>query len=282
MEKGYIIVSPDKKWNAEISAFHGGNVIRLQYCQKDVLVPLKSKEQLEQNPFIIGCPLLFPANRTYKGEFEFEGKKYSLPINEPATNSHLHGSLYAQQFETEEITPGKIVLAFKNTGEIYPFYFRILIEYMVDNNGFYQKIVIKNTGNTNMPYTFGLHTTFVEPAVFSAPIELCQERDKHFLPTGRYISLDFKEQQYVKGVNSKDNVVSGCYKSSGNTVCIDKFEYSVSSNFDHWMLYNGGGESGFLCAEPQCGAVNGLNLPYGHKILKPNAQETFYTKITVR
>ena len=80
MDNVHTIYSPNKRWRAEISARHGANVTKLQYDGKDVFVPLESEEQLEKNPYIQGAPILLPANRTFKGKFEFEGKNYTLPI----------------------------------------------------------------------------------------------------------------------------------------------------------------------------------------------------------
>lgn len=276
----YIIESPNKKWRAEISARLGANVTKLQYDGMDVFIPLKSDEQLENDPFIIGCPLLFPANRTYKGEFEFQGNKYILPINDKFKVSHLHGFLYCQEFDLMEISPQRTVLSYKNKGEIYPFEFKITVDYSLDDNGLKQNYTIKNIGNKDMPFTFALHATFKEPEYFKVPINLCQEKDEKHIPSGKYIELNEQESLYCLGSKSKDKVISGYYKSCGNIAIIGDYKYTISENFDHWVLYNGQGKSGLLCIEPQCGAVDGLNIPKGHKVLDPDGEEMFYTKIS--
>lgn len=276
----YKIYSPDKKWRAEISARLGSNVTKLQYENKDVLVPLKSGEQLENDPFLIGCPMLFPANRTFMGEFEFEGRKYKLPINDSLGVANLHGFLYCQTFNLIELYEHKIVLMYENTGDIYPFGFSITVEYSLENNVFEQRYTIKNTDSVNMPFTFALHTTFVEPEVFMVPIDSCQEKDQKHIPTGKYIPLNEQEKLYVEGSKSEKVIISGFYHSCGNTARVGNYEYSVSQNFDHWVLYNGRGQAGLLCVEPQCGGVNGLNLSGGFKTLKPNDCEMFSTIIT--
>ena len=56
--------------------------------------------------------------------------------------------------------------------------------------------------------------------------------------------------------------------------------YEASKEFDHWILFNGGGNKGLLCVEPQLGAVNGLNKPDGHRVMKPGEVLTLWTKIT--
>ena len=277
----YKIESSDKKWSAEISALLGANIIRLKYEDNDVLVPLKSMKQIKENPFIIGSPILFPANRTYKGEFEFGGEKYNLPLNDSLGIANLHGSLYCQEFTVKDISPNIMVLYYDNIGEIYPFDFRITVEYSLQGNGINQCYTIKNTGKIDMPFTFALHTTFTQPEYFSVPISMAQERDKNNIPTGKYIELNDHEKSYIVGSKSKNLTISGYYKSSGNVAFIGNYKYTVSKNFDHWILYNACGKNKLLCIEPQCGAVNGLNMHGGFRILKANSEEEFKTKIEI-
>ena len=274
MKNVHTIYSPDKRWRAEISARHGANVTKLQYDGNDVFVPLESEEQLEKNPYIQGTPILLPANRTFKGKFEFEGKTYTLPINEPLNNAHLHGLLHKQSFDLLEITSNEICLCYENTGQIYPFPFKMKVTYSLKSNIFEQKYYIKNTGKLKMPITFALHTSFVEPEMFSVPINSCQEKDEHHIPTGRYVLLNPQESKYSTGSASKGIAISGYYKSCGNTAKVGNFVYKVSDNFDHWVLFNGKGESNLLCVEPQCGAVNGLNMDNGNKVI--NSGDTLY------
>jgi len=274
----YRIESPDRVWCAEIAAEWGANVIRLQHDGQDVLIPLTSEQQQQENPYLIGSPLLFPANRTHKGQFAFQGVTYRLPINEPFTDSHLHGLLHMQAFTMQTITDSAIVLTYENHGEIYPFPFRMTVEYRLQNEGLTQRYCVENIGTTDMPFTFALHTTFVEPPVFSVPICACQEKDERHIPTGRYVALNEQERMYPLGSPSKGLVLSGYYKACGHTAHVGEYTYTVSDNFDHWILFNGRGESGLLCVEPQCGAVNGLNNG-DCKVLKPGESATFYTHL---
>lgn len=275
----YSINSPDKLWRAEISARLGANITKLQYKGEDILVPLISEEQLEENPYIHGCPILLPANRTYKGRFCFEGKEYSLPLNDPKNDAHLHGFVHRAVFDAVEIGTNKIVLEYVNKGDCYPFDFRLQVKYVIDNDGFYQYYTVENIGSCNMPFTFALHASFIEPDLFSVPICLCQQKNKHHIPTGQYVPLNSQEKKYVSGSISKGLIISGYYKSCGNTAKIGKYRYTVSDNFDHWILFNAYGEGNLICIEPQCGAVNGLNIDDGFNVLKPGAKEIFSTII---
>ena len=280
MENIYSINSPNKLWRAEISARFGANVARLQYNGKDVLNPLTHEDQLKISYYIFGSPILLPANRTENGEFIFEGKKYFLPINEQKTNCHLHGLLVKASFNVVESSGNKVVLQYENKGEIYPFSFIFTAEYELSDDGLNKKYTVFNTDNKNMPLTFALHTTFVEPSEFSVPISAAQERDERALPTGKLLPLDNLENSFTSGCNPNGKVISGYYKSCGNTAKIGDFKYIASDNFDYWVLFNNGGTKGYLCVEPQSGSVNGLNMIDGHKVLAPKQQMIFTAKIT--
>mgnify|MGYP003303003152 CR=1 FL=1 len=268
------------KWGADICPRLGGNIVKLTYEGKDVLRPLDDEEQLMINPYLQGSPVLLPANRTFEGRFIFEGREYLLPLNEPHNNCNLHGSVLYQAFDTVEKNDGSVTVRYINRdGTAYPFDFSLTVRYLLDIDGLTAEYEIKNESRGNMPLTFSLHTTFVEPKEFSVPIDMCQEKDSHHIPTGRYIGLTGEETEYATGSPSRGRVISGYYRSCGNVAYVGDFKYTVSENFDHWIFFNGRGESGLLCVEPQSGKVNGLNMDDGHTVLSPCEKIKFTTKI---
>lgn len=267
-------------FEAEILPEKGADILSLRYQGRDIYFPLKSEKEREKNPFLHGAPLLLPSNRTYEGSFTFEGKKYSLPINEPKNNAHLHGMLYNQPFVVKQYSEKFIEMEYTNNNNIYPFAFYIDVRYEITDLGFEQHYTIKNIGTENMPFTFGLHATFKEPDVFMLPINSCQEKNGHHIPTGRYVDLNNLEKTFISCGKSKNNIISGYYRSCGNIAFLDNLKYTVSDNFDHWVLYNAMGKADLICIEPQCGAVNGLNTDNGYGVLKPTEYEKFYTLIT--
>ncbi|MBR3967078.1 MAG: aldose 1-epimerase [Clostridia bacterium] len=247
---------------------------------ENVLNPLENEELLKSDPCLFGAPVLMPSNRTYEGRFTFEGREYTLPLNEKQNNCHIHGLVMFNRFETISCDENSAVLRFSDRENIsYPFPFELKVKYSLTDDGLYSAYELKNIGQGNMPFTFGLHTTFSEPDSFSCPISLCQEKDAHHIPTGRYIPLNEQEQRYALASPSRGVVISGYYLADGNIAHIGEYEYRVSDNFDHWILFNRRGECGFLCVEPQSGGVNGLNIPDGHKVLAPNETICFETFI---
>lgn len=263
----------NEKWCAEIAPERGANIDRLLLNGR----PVYRVGDPAEDPCLQGSPMLMPANRTYQGRFTFEGQSYQLPLNEPVNNAHLHGCIYRQNFEIKKAEEDRVTLAFENKGEAYPFPFSLEVTYIAAE-AFEQRYTITNTGKTAMPLTFGLHTTFAEPENFSVPLAGCQQKDAHHIPTGRYVPLNQQEQNYVTGSRSKGLVISGYYAAGGHTARIGELIYEVSPNFDHWILFNGLGERGFLCVEPQCGAVDGLNNGRC-TVLQPGEKITLWTKV---
>lgn len=275
----YKINSPDNLWHAEVSACRGANITKLEYKGESVFNPLQNEKQWEENPFVQGSPLLLPANRTAGGKFTFNGKEYSLPATDKKNNVNLHGLLYCQRFSIVDNGANGITLRYENKGEIYPFSFCITAEYVLENDGLKQAFTIVNLEKTDMPYTFALHTAFAEPDCFSVPIVLAQEKDSRHIPTGKYIPLNSTEEKYVSGLNPHGIPVSGYYKANGNTAVAGKYLYTVSKQFDHFVLYNAGGNSGFICIEPQAGAVNGLNIIGGCRVIPAGKRDTLSVHI---
>lgn len=275
-----IITIKNGNWEADVCPRLGGNVIALRYGESDVFRPLSDESQLKINPYIQGAPILLPANRTYLGKFSFEGVDYELPITEERSGSHLHGLVHRQVFSVESFDERSVTLKYSNRGEVYPFSFDMWVTYEAENDGFKQKYVIKNTDTRNMPYTFCLHSTFVEPNSFTLPISRRQEDDSKSIPTGRYLDLNEQEKKYLTGSPSRGIYVVGYFESAGNTATVGDYLYSVSPNFDYWILYNAEGVAGYICIEPQAGKVNGLNIDGGCVVLAPGEEHTYYTKIS--
>ena len=267
-------------WSADVCPRLGGNVIRLTYKGENVLRALENEDELKINPYLWGAPILMPANRTYAGKFVFEGKEYTLPINEPHFNCNLHGLVLYEAFDTVKTEESSVTVRLTDTKcKSYPFPFEMTVTYTLTDAGLRSEYTVENIGDGNMPVTFCTHTTFVEPKSFCVPLESEQERDKFQIPTGRYVELSEQAKGYTVSSPSVGLYISGYFRSAGNTARVGEYKYTVSDNFNHWIFYNGGGEKGYLCVEPQSGKVNGLNYPDGYNLLHKGEKITFVTDI---
>ena len=176
-------------YEAKIDDSWGADIMYLRYNGQDILYPIESKTERADPPYLHGAPLLLPSNRTIGGKFSFEGQKYTLPVNEEETGCHLHGLLYNKPFQTRCATRQRWEGSYINSGEAYPFPYRVDVNYEITEGGFFSRYAITNTGSTPMPVTFGLHTTFASCGDFSVPLGEFQACNGSPVPTDRYLPL---------------------------------------------------------------------------------------------
>lgn len=257
------------KWSAIVLPNFGMNVISVKYGRKEIMRCPRDMEELSERPRLFGIPILFPANRTADGTFSFEGKTHKnfFPINEPIRNNHVHGLMSVAPFEVLEQTENSITACHKNRGERYPYPFDMTVTVTLTEQGLEHRLTIKAL--ERMPYTFGYHTTFAEPKTYTVPIGRLYVRNDRLHPTGEMMQIE-----------SLGEIFDSFFESVGNTAKLDEFLFKVSDNFDSWVLFNSDGKSGFICVEPQCGLVNGLNIPGGYRVLDAGQEETFTLQIT--
>lgn len=267
-------------WEALIAPEFGMNAISLTCKGQSVLRSPESREALAADSCVYGTPLLMPPNRTAGGTFSFDGQEYQLPINEPAFQNHLHGRVHCQTFTVMEMTETYVKASFLNRGEVFPFPFRLDVGCGLTEEGFLQEFVFTNTGETDMPLTFGLHTVFTVKEQIRVPIEKRWRVNPCYIPTGEPEALTEESQAYRDGMNPNHTLVRGFYTAASNEAIIDGFRYRVSGNFDQWVLWNADGEGGFCAIEPMCGAVNALNSGEGLLRLKPGESVRFATSIS--
>lgn len=266
-------------WRASVVPAYGANVTRLQYRGEEVLRTPASPAHLKNAPCLYGTPLLMPPNRTKLGRFSFDGASYQLPINEPAHHHHIHGQLADAPFAIIEQSASHVVCAYQNEGERYPFRCRIQVVAALDEGGLRQQVELENTGEADMPAIIGFHTAFTEPVSFAVPIRERWEADSSHIPTGRLLALSERERAFASGCPPEGSI-SGYYTAAGHEARVGSYLYRVSEHFTEWVLYNGGGDQGFLCVEPQSGPVDGLNRVGGYRRLRPGERLSLWTTIT--
>ena len=284
---------------AEISSRLGGACLRLknEALGIEILNTPPTEEAYFENVCLFGNPILFPPNRTRGGEFSFLGRTYRLPINEPATGSHLHGELHKTPFSVELVGDDRAVLKFSAAqGEYldFPHAFEITRDYRLSESGLVEMTTARNLSEEPMPFTLAYHTTFDlrdlgRGATLSLPVTREQMRDEKYLPTlewcsGRERDLAIARGEY--GIYSAP--ISALYKTEGrigritDPVSRKSIICDCSEHFGYRMLWRREGAD-FLCIEPQTSAIDlfHLDLPpeeYGLRIIEPHGSLT----LTVR
>ncbi len=304
MEK--IIEIKKGDYTAKINLSRGANCISLRnskYQAKILREPDYSTEL--DNPYLYGMPILYPVNRISGGKFEFEGREYTFPVNEPSTNCHIHGELHKTEFKPVESGEDFVVCEY-NSGNGYlefPHRFKIRMEYRLGDDGFYQETRVENLSDKNMPNFLGYHTTFNIPFVVGSHSEdivvLCRVGDEIernmsvYLPTGNILPADEVTNKLNEGsFNPFEKVLSRHYKiNEGNQIEISdkgkriKVVYENDEKFNFRLIYNGNADE-YICLEPMNCMANCQNSPFdrdyaGFDYIKPGESKTYTSKISV-
>ncbi len=289
-------------YSAEINLNRGGNCVSLKNKKYNADI-LHSGGDCD-NPYVCGMPILFPANRISNGEFDFEGRKYIFPINEPTTICHLHGFLHTARFELVQKTESFVKCRY-NSDELYKFFpheFRIEITHLLSDNGLLQEVCVANLSDTDMPVLLGFHTTFNIPFIpgesgknirVLSELDKEIERDGRHLPNGNILAVDeiselLNNGQFVPFGNS----ISRHYKSgkNGKIEIIDtknrlKIIYDTDKKFGWRLLYKPV-DSNYICIEPQNCMVDCMNTSakgiYGnYDYISPKTCKKYVSKIYI-
>ncbi|MBE6608109.1 MAG: aldose 1-epimerase [Ruminococcaceae bacterium] len=302
--------------NVKISAFGysayfrsdlGGNCYRLCHepTHSELLRTPKDEDELFSEVYLFGNPILFPSNRIRGGEFEFEGRKYSFPINEPSTGCHIHGELYKRAFEVEKLESDRVIFTFSSKkGEYlgFPHAFTLKREYFIDSDGLCESVEITNGSEQNMPFMLAFHTTLNVPfspcgdggsCMLEVPVIREQLRDEKYLPTLKYASGRERDSMLSSGsYNIISGALSSLYEVSGECAYIRDEKscltlvYEGDENYKYRMLWRRDGAD-FVVIEPQTCAIDCFHLEKsaeenGLIVIKPYESLKLVTRFSLR
>ncbi|MBQ4150269.1 MAG: aldose 1-epimerase [Clostridia bacterium] len=267
--------SPDGAYEVKIQPQRGANCLRFEHIPSGIsALRTYDPEAVEEldNAFLYGTPLLFPPNRIKGGKFTYEGREYSLPINEEATECFLHGTLHETPFEVVSQSESSVICRFEATDSTpyltYPHAFTLLVKYELCEKGLKQTVSITNNSDLTMPVGLAFHTTFAMPFINGGDVKSIRMT----LPVGEEYDRDMSDFSMTwETVNDAD---FHARLTSGNVIPAEQFisrhfsrpqgaalrltdtksgysvVYDADDSFKYWMVYNGGDER-FLCVEPQ-------------------------------
>ena len=293
---------------AKINLSRGANCFSLRnqkYRAQLLREPDYAKEL--DNPYLYGMPILFPVNRIAGGKFEFEGREYSFPINEPNTGCHLHGELHCTDFELVEKTESKIVCRYRADASKpylkFPHAFEIVMQYELEEDGLYHTTEVKNQSDSNMPVFLGFHTTFrslfagdskAENIKVLAEISEEYERNMtNYLPTGNKPKFDETSVALQNGnFNPFAKPTSRHYRAgdTGKMVIYDaglnlSLVYENDEKHKFRLIYNGNADE-YICLEPQTCMANCQNSSFsreeaGFDYIEPGKSKIYKSKIYI-
>jgi galactose mutarotase-like enzyme len=112
-------------------------------------------------------PILFPVVGWTRDGERVDGRQYALG---------LHGFAAGQTFAVETRSDSAVRLTLRDNGEtraVYPFAFRLTIEYRLSESALEIAVEVENKGEPAMPYACGLHPGFRWPFA-DGPREGCE------------------------------------------------------------------------------------------------------------
>ena len=296
------------EYTAIINPSRGANCISLRHNGYGANVLREPNYANLDNPYLYGMPILYPNNRISDGRFTFEGREYAFPINEPATNCHIHGFLHETPFEVVERGADYVVCEYRATQDkpyySFPHEFSIRIIYRLSENGLDCDTEIRNESDENMPNLLGFHTTFNIPfladgdssdvRVLAEVKDLVERNMQVYLPTGKILPDDEIAIKLCRGEFMPfEAVISRQYfaKDGGRVALTDvkrklSVVYEMDEKFGFRLLYNGKADE-YICIEPQTCMANAPNAPFnreyaGFDYFKPNEKKVYRTKIYIR
>ena len=302
-----MIVLKSYGYTAVIDPKRGGSCIRLSRYNAEILRTPSSAEDYKTTPFLYGTPLLFFPNRISEGTFEFDGRMYHLPINEPETNCFLHGTLHETPFEIINQNSDRVDLEYHATDEdpylSFPHSFSIRLCWQLTEEGLSQRVTFTNYSDSKMPVALAFHTTFCLPFSTESNAEAVRmqldtsieysRNMKNYLPDGGAFTEYPNKQDMEQG-----SFHPALYKMSRffkmgerkELILTDpltgvRARYKAIEGYDYWMVYNGVSKD-FISVEPQSWLSNCPNAPFprketGFSFLNPDQCCTYETLLSI-
>jgi aldose 1-epimerase len=147
-------------------------------------------------------------NRLQDGNYEFDGRRHQLPLNEPEHRNAIHGLVRWAAWTAAEREPHRAVMEhvlYPQPG--YPFSLGISIEYALSDSGLLVRTTATNLGTDPCPYGSGAHpyltlgTAAIDHLMLRVPGRTVLRSDERGLPIGReavkHTEFDFQKPRRV-------------------------------------------------------------------------------------
>jgi aldose 1-epimerase len=213
----HIIANEPAGYRLEVIPEVGTCVTDLTVKGVSVLNAYQTPAEVDFNRWYKNLLLMPFPNRMKDGKYEWGGQKYYFFINDPVTDSALHGFVADKPMTLEKAEAGaeEAMLQFSFTNDTsfdaYPFPFRFIVTYRLSlADGFELELKVENTGDTSIPVGLGWHPYFqlsdkADAMVLQLPPCQMVGVDSQMLPTGKRYDYDDFEQPKKVGATILDN-----------------------------------------------------------------------------
>ncbi len=229
-----------------------------------------------------GSAILLPfAGRIRNGIYNFEGRKYTLPINEPLGHS-IHGFARDLCFSKDNETSKSVSLSAEIDNEYYPGKLKIYVSYKLTDDALTSTYRVRNFGNSNAPLHVGIHPYFK----FFGEWQLSFSRRIYEIPNQSHLfSLKQRLQARQKYQNESEYFNDHVFFYGGGDILFYNGKTTVKiqrHNMPYLTLYGGKfAEGNSLAIEPQSAVADSYNTKIGLRIIHPGQEISFGVKIRV-
>lgn len=252
----------------------GGRLKLLIFHEMKIIDDLDNKPYRKSHAGAI----LFPfANRINQGQYDFEGKHYTLDCNEPGRDNAIHGLIFDKTFLIDEVFEGKqsaqAILSYteNNPPNGFPFPYKVEMVYKLKKNGLDLEIKVHNIGEKPFPFNLGWHPYFCVNDLESAFMSF--KSHKQVIFNENLISLGIAETLIPDPYSLKDKKLDDCFVLLDKNVELYTKDYAIGISgkpkSDYLQIYAPPNEKR-LAIEPMTGISDSFNHKRGIHILKPN------------
>jgi aldose 1-epimerase len=143
-------------------------------------------------------------NRLEDGNYEFDGRRHQLPLNEPEHRNAIHGLVRWAAWTAAAHEPHRAVMEnVLHPQPGYPFSLGISIEYALSDSGLKVRTTATNLGTDPCPFGSGAHpyltlgTATIDRLILRAPGRTVLRSDERGLPIGAE-AVESKEYDFRK------------------------------------------------------------------------------------
>jgi len=233
--------------------------------------------------------LLIPwPNRIEDGSYEFDGRSYQLPLNEPARQNAIHGLVRWSQWSIADRAADRVAfehVLYPQPG--YPFALELRVEYSLSGNGLAVRTEATNAGSETAPYGAGSHPYLavdqevVDGVELRVPAATVLTADERGLPVGSAAvadeGLDFRESRPI-GSAKLDHCFTDVQRDSQGRaeVRLGTTTLWADESYPYVMIFTGDGlpdvERRSVAVEPMTCAPNAFRS--GESLVRLEPEES--------
>lgn len=243
------------------------------------------------------APILFPiVGKVLNGQYRINGHLYELP---------QHGLARTSNFNLLEKTENSISFELKSskeTLEVYPYNFSLIIKYILKDNKVTTKYIVKNTNKETMYFSIGAHPAFMCPFFNDESLndyyfEFNEKETASIMPLNKNGYAREEKIEFLNNENKinlskelfkDDALIFSNLKSNIITLKSDKHDKALEfdfTGFPYLALWSKSTGAPFVCIEPWFGHADFENFEDDfskkHGVLSLEPDKTFSCSYSV-